>query len=103
MLEIDKIYEGHTLDVLKRLPDESVDTIFTSPPYYKLRSYGNQKTLWGCDPDCRHEFVSEDSYNDQLRYRAGHNAQVGNAKNPAIYISKKSGSDNGKNEWQRLL
>ena len=27
------------LDVLKTLPDESVDTIITSPPYWKLRSY----------------------------------------------------------------
>ena len=34
-----KIICGHVLDVLKRLPDESVDTIITSPPYWKMRSY----------------------------------------------------------------
>jgi len=34
-----KIICGHVLDVLKTLPDESVDTIITSPPYWKLRSY----------------------------------------------------------------
>jgi len=30
---------GHVLDVLKTLPDESVDTVITSPPYWSLRSY----------------------------------------------------------------
>jgi len=34
-----KIICGHVLDVLKTLQDESVDTIITSPPYWKLRSY----------------------------------------------------------------
>jgi hypothetical protein len=35
----DTIYEGHALDILKRFPDESVDCIVTSPPYYQLRTY----------------------------------------------------------------
>jgi len=34
-----KIICGHVLDVLKTMPDESVDTIVTSPPYWGLRSY----------------------------------------------------------------
>jgi len=34
-----KIICGDTLEVLKELPSESVDTIVTSPPYWKLRSY----------------------------------------------------------------
>lgn len=31
---------GDTLDVLRAMPDESVDCIVTSPPYYGLRDYG---------------------------------------------------------------
>lgn len=31
---------GDTLDVLRGMPDESVDCIVTSPPYYGLRDYG---------------------------------------------------------------
>lgn len=31
---------GDTLMVLKKLPDECVDTIITSPPYWGLRDYG---------------------------------------------------------------
>jgi len=30
---------GHVLDVLKTLPEESIDTVVTSPPYWGLRSY----------------------------------------------------------------
>jgi DNA modification methylase len=32
-MEINKIYQGDCLDVLKTLPDESVDLVFTDPPY----------------------------------------------------------------------
>ena len=34
-----KIICGHVLDVLKTLPEESIDTVITSPPYWGLRSY----------------------------------------------------------------
>jgi len=44
------------LDVLKKLPDESVDCIITSPPYYGLRSYKGAETVWGGDPNCTHEW-----------------------------------------------
>lgn len=40
MLEINKIYLGDCLSVLKTFPDESVNCCITSPPYYGLRDYG---------------------------------------------------------------
>lgn len=39
MLELNKIYQGDSLAVLKTLPDESVDCCVTSPPYWSLRDY----------------------------------------------------------------
>ena len=39
-MEIDKIYQGDSLDVLKTFEDNSVDCCVTSPPYYALRDYG---------------------------------------------------------------
>ena len=33
-LPINKIVCGHVLDVLKKLPDNSIDCIVTSPPYW---------------------------------------------------------------------
>lgn len=34
------IYQGDALDVLRKLPDESVHCCITSPPYWGLRDYG---------------------------------------------------------------
>ncbi|KYG89013.1 DNA methylase N-4 [[Bacillus] sp. KCTC 13219] len=39
-MELNKIYQGHCLDVLKTLPSQSVNTVVTSPPYWGLRDYG---------------------------------------------------------------
>lgn len=39
-MEINKIYEGHCLDVLRTLPGNSFNTVITSPPYWGLRDYG---------------------------------------------------------------
>lgn len=39
-MEIDKIYNGDCLDILKQFPKESINCCVTSPPYYGLRDYG---------------------------------------------------------------
>lgn len=39
-IELDTIYTGGALDVLRGLPDGSVNCCVTSPPYYALRDYG---------------------------------------------------------------
>ena len=39
---LNKIHCGDSLGLLKRLPDESVDLIITSPPYFGCRVYGNE-------------------------------------------------------------
>lgn len=33
MIELNKIYQGHTLEILKPFPSESIDCIITSSPY----------------------------------------------------------------------
>lgn len=47
------ILTGDVLDMLKTLPDESVQTVVTSPPYWGLRDYGTA-TWEGGDADCLH-------------------------------------------------
>lgn len=37
---VDIIHQGDALEVLRRLPDQFVNCIVTSPPYYGLRDYG---------------------------------------------------------------
>lgn len=48
-MEANKIIQGDSLEVLKTLPDESVDCVVTSPPYWALRDYGVEGQL-GLEP-----------------------------------------------------
>jgi len=38
-MELNKIYQGNSLDLLKQMPDNSVDLVITSPPYSTLKVY----------------------------------------------------------------
>lgn len=42
---INQIITGDALSKLRKLENESVDCIITSPPYYMLRDYGNDKQI----------------------------------------------------------
>lgn len=44
-MELNKIIQGNSLEVLKTLPDNSIDCCITSPPYYGLRDYGIEKQI----------------------------------------------------------
>lgn len=39
-LNLDYIYQGDALEVLKTFPSESIDMCITSPPYWNMRDYG---------------------------------------------------------------
>jgi len=56
------IINGNSYDELKKLPDESVDCVVTSPPYYGLRSYKGAETVWGGDSNCEHNFEIKNHY-----------------------------------------
>lgn len=48
-----KLYHGHVVDVLARLPEKSVHCCVTSPPYWNLRDYNTGR--WeGGDENCDH-------------------------------------------------
>ena len=46
---INKIHNGDVLEVMARIPDASVDSVITSPPYWQLRDYGYPEQ-WGLEP-----------------------------------------------------
>lgn len=48
-MEVNKIYEGTCLDVIRTFPDKSIDCVITSPPYWQLRDYG-WDGQWGNEP-----------------------------------------------------
>ncbi len=56
-LETNKVYIGSCLEVLKKFPDESIDTCITSPPYWGLRDYGVDNQL-GLE-ETPEEFISK--------------------------------------------
>ena len=50
------LYLGDVRAVLRELPAASVHCVVTSPPYYALRDYGIEPTIWGGDAECPHEW-----------------------------------------------
>lgn len=54
------LYYGLTvLDALRQLPDNSVNAVCTSPPYWSLRDYGVGHQVWGGDDACNHNWGDE--------------------------------------------
>lgn len=47
-MELNKIYQGNCMDVIKTFPDKSIDCVITSPPYWQLRDYG-WSGQWGME------------------------------------------------------
>ena len=52
-MELNKIICGDSLEVLRECPDEFVDCVITSPPYWGLRDYGTAKWEGGSE-NCDH-------------------------------------------------
>ena len=48
-METNIVYNEPCLEMCKRLPNESVDCVITSPPYWQLRDYGYPEQ-WGLEP-----------------------------------------------------
>lgn len=47
---------GHVLDKLAEMPAESVHCVWTSIPYWGLRSYGTEPQVWGGSRACNHQW-----------------------------------------------
>lgn len=50
---------GDCREKLKELPDESIDCVVTSPPYWGLRDYKTEPLIWDGAFDCEHEWGDE--------------------------------------------
>jgi len=56
-MDFNKIYQGNALEILKTFPNESIDCVITSPPYWALRDYGVEGQL-GLEPTF-HEYINK--------------------------------------------
>jgi len=44
-MEVNRIIQGNALDVLKKIPPDSIDCVVTSPPYWAKRDYGEETVV----------------------------------------------------------
>lgn len=56
MFEIDTIYQGHAIDIMRQMPDKWLNYCITSPPYWGLRDYKIEPLIWDGDPECEHDW-----------------------------------------------
>lgn len=75
-----RIIVGDNRETLKQLPDQSVQCVVTSPPYWGLRDYGTA-TWVGGDPECTHR---RDSKYSELTSTGHANEAIGGVGD-AIY------------------
>lgn len=87
MSGLNKVRQGHVLDKLKELPDESVDCVFTSPPYWSLRCYQTEPQIWRGSKECSHEWG-----NDFVKKQSGGvgKTDVGNYSDDRIHFEVNS-------------
>jgi DNA modification methylase len=83
----DVIMQGDCLQVLKTLPDESVQCVVTSPPYFGLRDYGTGQWVGG-SPECDHDAIIKGKalaqVGNSLRKATDHPGQI----NAAIAVPR---------------
>jgi len=85
------IYQGDCREVLKELPDEHVQCVVTSPPYWGLRDYGLDPVVWGGDPECDHVWGEIDG----RKIMGGHS---GGIESSGLSNSKKRAENTGSNK-----
>lgn len=71
---LNKIICGDCLELMKELPDESIDCCVCSPPYWGLRDYGHHNTIWDGDLACEHKWDRTSSF----KRTGGHGVQDSN-------------------------
>lgn len=79
------VLEGDAFDLIREMPDESIDLIITSPPYWGLRTYGMDHN-WDIQEDWDEETSEEDAVPTYHWYRE-HGGVLGLEPYPEWYVS----------------
>lgn len=89
-METNRIIQGDALSVLKTLPDESINCVMTSPPYWALRDYGSSvESIWDGKEGCEHYF--------EIKERQIHSGKVGVNGTIQACVDKEGGF---KTDWK---
>ena len=94
MVSEQRVIIGNCLDVLRGMPDESIDMVITSPPYWALRDYGSAPVIWGGEKSCNHQWgehiePARGGVNESANVRANRKGEA-NINHPTVshYCSK---------------
>lgn len=71
MLKINKLYNLDCREGLKQLENDSIDCVISSPPYWSLRDYGIEASIWDDDPNCEHEFEIKEKEVESYKNKGG--------------------------------
>ena len=89
-LPINQVLCGDCVEVMKTLPNESIDMTMFSPPYWGLRDYGGStQTIWNAKADCEHEWseLPMSLVHENRNFSVGTQEEVHQEK-PTTYIKK---------------
>ncbi len=59
---VNRIILGDAFKLIKNIPDESIDSMITSSPFWLQRNYGTNPITLGGDPNCQHKFQMKKGY-----------------------------------------
>ena len=88
-----RLIEGDCSQVLHTIPDEAINLVVTSPPYWGLRDYGSStETVWNGNPDCEHkwgkEFLGDTRTCNTFKHRWQNTPKPDNVPFPHIKVSQ---------------
>lgn len=97
-MSINTIFQGNAWDLVNEIEDDSLDLIFTSPPYYRLRNYFVDDVIIG-DNACEHDFnefyIKHDCGKTQLNNKEDGNFEKRNIWERNNFVCKKCGAFKG--------
>ncbi len=82
---------NHDCRNMHELPDNSIQCVVTSPPYWGLRKYaGEQDLIWGNHNGCEHEWVDKSITYARGTTNTGGQPNVGAARIPVAELGQQS-------------
>jgi DNA modification methylase len=81
-----RIICGDNIEVLAAMPEGSIHTCVTSPPYWGLRDYGVPPRVWDADPKCRHAWGKKSRGSRSCRRCVAWEGCLGLEPTPDLYV-----------------
>lgn len=85
-LALNTFHQGHVLDLLRRIPDNSVQCVVTSPPYYGLRNYGTEPQIFA---STKNTCINQCDWQDQAPRRKRSPSDVSDKTKQATNVGTK--------------